>query len=748
MRKSFICLVVVLAMALGLCVPAAAAYEKTVSINHRAIKIVLNDELIVPCDGEGKTVEPFIMTETGTTYLPLRAIAQALGLYVDWDDATNTVKLISGGRVKTGEGKSGETVGTSNVKVTYRNIRIFLDGEELNLVNRDGVKVEPFILNSNSSVYLPLRIIGEALGLPVHWSGDISTAYLNCSNDTVANRNVERVTLSANDARGRVGDYLRLEAYVEPASAVNKTITWTSTDNDIVRVNAEGMVVLQGKGVAEIVATSENGKSARCKIVVRGDAKEDPFIDELGYSYSEIKYLVDSADAAAKSLVNALSSIDKAENASSMGVIHAAAAISHVEKAADQLSTALAITKNGLPLKLSEGKYATVADLVEAAQSPLNEVINLKVGNENMKPVLAMLTDAIVAAQPIVSDFQKASSDVLVLFEDLLEDEEDEETEDDGKLEMGDVIIDKDGIKVTAVEFKNDVDLGELADYFSQLQLKVENNSGKTLLFVAQRLYVDGKEMAVDGDREVTMAHGKSELINLKIANTGLESAGIEEINEIDLTLAFFDPSASMATPEYTYMEGESLTIHIEDNKTEEEDKTDEEEDKEEEKQEAELGSVILDEAGVKITAKEFVPDGTLGAELKLYIENSSGKDLEIQCRDAVVNEYMVETTMSAAVLNGKKANDKLIFDKASLEENNIEEIKTIEFSFHIFEKDKYDTSYLDSKTICIAVEDESADDSVSDIIGGIVDGSVSEDLEDILGQLGNLTNGSAQGKG
>ncbi|MBR5490756.1 MAG: hypothetical protein IKV79_05740, partial [Oscillospiraceae bacterium] len=203
-----------------------------------------------------------------------------------------------------------------------------------------------------------------------------------------------------------------------------------------------------------------------------------------------------------------------------------------------------------------------------------------------------------------------------------------------------------------------------------------------------------------------------------------------------------------MATPEYTYMEGESVTIHIEDNKTEEEDKTDEEEDKEEEKQEAELGSVILDEAGVKITAKEFVPDGTLGAELKLYIENSSGKDLEIQCRDAVVNEYMVETTMSAAVLNGKKANDKLIFDKASLEENNIEEIKTIEFSFHIFEKDKYDTSYLDSKTICIAVEDESADDSVSDIIGGIVDGSVSEDLEDILGQLGNLTNGSAQGKG
>lgn len=36
-------------------------------------------------------MEPFILD--GTTYLPVRAVAGALGLGVGWDDATSTVTL-------------------------------------------------------------------------------------------------------------------------------------------------------------------------------------------------------------------------------------------------------------------------------------------------------------------------------------------------------------------------------------------------------------------------------------------------------------------------------------------------------------------------------------------------------------------------------------------------------------------------------------------------------------------------------
>ena len=161
----------------------SAAYEKKVNINYRGIKIYLDGKEIVPCDGEGNTVEPFIMSSSGTTYLPLRAISQALGLNVQWNGDANTVKLTSGGEVKTGLGEVGKTLGEKSTYITYRNIRVYLDGTQLRLVNSLGVAVEPFILNSNSSVYLPLRIIGEALGLAVSWDGNTNSVYLRTTID-------------------------------------------------------------------------------------------------------------------------------------------------------------------------------------------------------------------------------------------------------------------------------------------------------------------------------------------------------------------------------------------------------------------------------------------------------------------------------------------------------------------------------------------------------------------------------------
>lgn len=55
------------------------------------IKITLNGNEVIPKDVNGNSVEPFIID--GTTYLPVRAIGNALGLNVDWDSSTNTVIL-------------------------------------------------------------------------------------------------------------------------------------------------------------------------------------------------------------------------------------------------------------------------------------------------------------------------------------------------------------------------------------------------------------------------------------------------------------------------------------------------------------------------------------------------------------------------------------------------------------------------------------------------------------------------------
>lgn len=74
---------------------AAPGLAKNVSENieaiYRDIKLVVNGKTVTPTDAEGKETEPFICS--GTTYLPVRAVANALGQPVEWDDHTSTVKI-------------------------------------------------------------------------------------------------------------------------------------------------------------------------------------------------------------------------------------------------------------------------------------------------------------------------------------------------------------------------------------------------------------------------------------------------------------------------------------------------------------------------------------------------------------------------------------------------------------------------------------------------------------------------------
>lgn len=64
----------------------ADSVKKTIDVHYNDIKIYINNSLTAPKDGNGNPVEPFIYN--GTTYLPLRAIAEALGKEVTWDGST------------------------------------------------------------------------------------------------------------------------------------------------------------------------------------------------------------------------------------------------------------------------------------------------------------------------------------------------------------------------------------------------------------------------------------------------------------------------------------------------------------------------------------------------------------------------------------------------------------------------------------------------------------------------------------
>lgn len=83
--------------------------------------------------------------------------------------------------------------------------------------------------------------------------------------------NVTGVALSETDETLVAGETLQLEAIVQPSTATDKSVSWSSTDNKIASVDGNGIVTAISEGKTTIKATTNDGdKTASCKITVRG----------------------------------------------------------------------------------------------------------------------------------------------------------------------------------------------------------------------------------------------------------------------------------------------------------------------------------------------------------------------------------------------------------------------------------------------------------------------------------------------
>lgn len=69
----------------------AAPLEKKIDVLYDNIKIYVDGVLVQPKDGAGNAVEPFL--SNGTTYLPVRAVSEALGKEVSWDADSKSIYI-------------------------------------------------------------------------------------------------------------------------------------------------------------------------------------------------------------------------------------------------------------------------------------------------------------------------------------------------------------------------------------------------------------------------------------------------------------------------------------------------------------------------------------------------------------------------------------------------------------------------------------------------------------------------------
>lgn len=92
----------------------------------------------------------------------------------------------------------------------------------------------------------------------------------------VAKVKPETVTLDQTSLTMNLGDKVQLNAAILPEAAANKTIKWTSSDENVAYVDETGVVVGLGTGTVTITAASEvdNSIKATCEVTVNGENLE------------------------------------------------------------------------------------------------------------------------------------------------------------------------------------------------------------------------------------------------------------------------------------------------------------------------------------------------------------------------------------------------------------------------------------------------------------------------------------------
>ena len=129
--------------------------------------------------------------------------------------------------------KENAKIGTSNLEIIEE------DGENAvigsNLEDFTEIKIPYTIQNTSINVTVPIDSIALNKTSTELWAGD-----------------TEKLTVTYN-----------------PEDASGKTVTWKSDNNKVATVSQDGTITAEGKGTATITATTENGKTATCKVTVK-----------------------------------------------------------------------------------------------------------------------------------------------------------------------------------------------------------------------------------------------------------------------------------------------------------------------------------------------------------------------------------------------------------------------------------------------------------------------------------------------
>ena len=228
------------------------------------------------------------------------------------------------------------------------------------------------------------------------------------------------------------------------------------------------------------------------------------------------------------------------------------------------------------------------------------------------------------------------------------------------------VLVDQDGVKITATGYEIDDIWGD------SIKLLIENNTDQDITIGCNALIVNN--YMISDLFATTVAAGKKSNEKLSLSTSGLKAAGIDAVGLVEVYFRVYD-----ADTWKDIFETDCLSI-----KTSAYDAMDTSVD--------DSGAELYNQDGIRIVGKTVDEDSFWGTAILLYIENNSGKNVGISVDDLSINGFMMTPMFSTQVYDGKMAFKNIDILSSELKDNGIESIDEVELKFRIYDADTYST--------------------------------------------------------
>ncbi|MEA4919784.1 MAG: hypothetical protein VB078_02495 [Clostridiaceae bacterium] len=245
-------------------------------------------------------------------------------------------------------------------------------------------------------------------------------------------------------------------------------------------------------------------------------------------------------------------------------------------------------------------------------------------------------------------------------------------------IEDGTVLVDRDGIVVTARKLVDDSIWGY------GVKVLMENNSDKNIGVQCNSLIVNNYMIADMFSSSI--AAGKKSNDTIYLSSSGLEAAGIETISDIVFKFRVYDSDSYDTLFDTDEIELKTSAYGIVDQPAMDD------------------GKELFSQDGIRIIGR-YVEEGSFwGAGVLLFIENNYGENILVQCDNMSINGFMVTPFFSCTVNNGRRALDDITVFSSDLKENDIESVENIEIIFKIIDPDTYHT-IIETEPVTFSVE-------------------------------------------